>query len=153
MLDRIKNWLGIEGVKLSLDLPDSTRADAHSLIGILNLTTLKEQRIEGISFSLIETYTRGRGDAKRIDDTILAQEHRIVNLHLKDKSTFAYPFELPFVYYQSNIERISRKIILRPFTSAMKLIHGAKSVYHLNVSLQVKGNKLQPHIQKRVWFR
>ncbi len=150
MIDRVKNWLGIEGVKIQLDVPAVIDGKSQILYGIVNFTTMKEQHIESISFSLIETYTRGRRKDKRIDDHLLAREVRKVDILIKENSSFAYPFELPFVRYESNVETLSRKTLLKPLTKAMKFMHGAKSEFHISVSVVVKGNKLQPFVKQEI---
>lgn len=150
MIERVKNWLGIEGVKMELDIPLSIPADKYILYGILHFTSLREQYIESLSFSLIETYKRGRGDNKRINDNLLAHEIRDVQLHIREKSNYAYPFELNFNRFESNIDQLSKKLVLRPFTKTVKWINGVKSSYVLHVSAQIKGNKLQPHIRQQI---
>lgn len=153
MIDRIKNWLGIEGVKIHLELPDTIRYDSGVIDGLLEFSTLREQEIQSIKFSLIETYRRGRGKEKRIDDHILAHEAKNVSIHITENSTYVYPFSISFTTLESRVDKLSHNSLLKPFAGTLKWLNAAHSDYTLNVSVKVKGNKLNPHIKKEIEFK
>ena len=68
MLGKVKQWLGIEGVKLELIIPDEYPRGATLIKGTIRLQSMQPQTVTRIKVVLIERYTRGKGAEKRIDE-------------------------------------------------------------------------------------
>ncbi|MBV6652786.1 MAG: sporulation protein, partial [Mameliella sp.] len=68
MIGRVKKWLGIEGVKLELLLPEELEGKSSVLEGRVRLESLNPQVVRSIRIILIERYSRGRGAEKLVDE-------------------------------------------------------------------------------------
>ena len=68
MLGKVKKWLGIEGVKLELVLPEEVEAGPREINGSIRFQSLNPQIVTSIKIMLIEKYPRGRGKEKLIDE-------------------------------------------------------------------------------------
>ena len=67
MLGKMKQWLGIEGIKLELELSEKFSVDQGTLEGKVRMYSKNEQTVSGLRLVLIEKYTRGR-DAAQLGD-------------------------------------------------------------------------------------
>ncbi len=150
MINRVKNWLGIEGLKIELDLPD--KIGTSEIYGILRFSSMREQVIEKLEFLLVETYSRGRGKEKRIDDKTLSIIKRDVHLIIEPGKDFAYPFQLPYELPLSNVDKLSHYAVLKPLSAGLKWAHGVKSTYFLQVTASVRGNMLRPQVKRELSF-
>ena len=74
----MKQWFGIEGVKVEMDVPEEIIKQLGVVKGQLRFSTMKTQTVTAVKVTMIETYKRGRKDDKRIDDyqigTVYLQE-------------------------------------------------------------------------------
>ena len=68
MIGKIKNYLGIESVKIEIDIPDEINADDEIIVGKLIILSQRSQVINSIEIKLVENYQRGRGKKKLIND-------------------------------------------------------------------------------------
>ncbi|MCB0641400.1 MAG: hypothetical protein KDC44_07155, partial [Phaeodactylibacter sp.] len=73
MLDRVKRWLGIEGVKLDLIIPEEVSKKSQLIKGKIRFTSMNTQQVTTAKIALIERYARGRRKDKRIDDYELGE--------------------------------------------------------------------------------
>ena len=48
MLNKVKNWLGIEGVKANVLLDEPLKANSTALNGTIQLYTIRQQKIESL---------------------------------------------------------------------------------------------------------
>ncbi|NUO02231.1 MAG: hypothetical protein HUU01_16630, partial [Saprospiraceae bacterium] len=68
MFGKVKKWLGIEGVKLELLLPEEVSEKEGSVEGAILFQSMNPQTVTEIRIVLIERYSRGRGSEKLIDE-------------------------------------------------------------------------------------
>ena len=68
MIGKVKKWLGIEGVKLEINIPEGQSLGAGRINGTLHFQSLQEQTVTGVHLVLIERYSRGRGEERLIDE-------------------------------------------------------------------------------------
>jgi len=61
MLNKVKNWFGIEGVKMDILLPDDIRSVDGLFSGILVFNSITTQEIVNVNIKMVERYGRGRG--------------------------------------------------------------------------------------------
>jgi len=69
MIGKVKTWLGIEGVKIDLDLPEEFRYLDGLVTGKLYISSMSDHVVTSIHIKLIEKYSRGKKEAKLTDDT------------------------------------------------------------------------------------
>ena len=146
MIKKVKDWLGIEGVKVQLEVPETFTLKDHAISGNYTITSQSEQLIEGVRLIMKERYTRGRRKSKLIDEYVLGEQLIEVNEVIQKKETLLHAFTLNFVPVKSPVDRFGDKnFIYRGLTGMAKLIKNAKSKYSLTVEVIVKGNKLRPY--------
>lgn len=145
MLNRVKRWLGIEGVKLELIIPETVSSKTGVLEGTLRFTSMNLQTVQSITITLIERYARGRGKDKRIDEYELGTLRLDKTVEVPAQGIVEIPFSLPFQLIQSDMDQLQRR---DPFTGgfvkAMKLLEGVKSDYRVEAEAVVKGVALNP---------
>ena len=146
MLKKVKNWLGIEGVKIKLDVPETFKLKDQELTGSYTISSLSEQYIESIRLVLVEKYVRGRRKSKLIDEYILGEKVVDVNKSIDNQELIVEMFSLKFHPIKSAMDRFGDKnFLFKGIMGAAKLLKNAKSQYYLIVEATVSGNKLKPY--------
>ena len=75
MLKRVKKWLGIEGVKVELILPEEVKKIDGIVSGRIRFTSMNPQTVTSVHLKLIEKYIRGRRKQKLTDEYLLAKKN------------------------------------------------------------------------------
>jgi len=128
MLGKLKNLLGIEGVKINVILDDPIMKEEEAIFGHIVLHSLSSQVIQTIELKFIERYTRGRKEEKLIDEyelgsMILSETHHII----KDEE-IKIPFTLPYKHVQSEMDKIGEaNIFNKGLVFIAKSLKGVKS--------------------------
>ncbi len=154
MFGGIKKILGIEGVKIDVELSNPINKKDQLIKGKVKLTTLRESTIIGIAIKLVEKYHRGRKDSKLIDEYTIGFVELDETLHLTKDEIIEIPFELPFKIYQSQMDKMQESNI---FTAGLvylaKSVKGVKSEYRIEAEAIVTGTKLNPLCKKEVTLK
>lgn len=146
MIKKVKDWLGIEGVKIQLEVPETFKLSDNVISGNYIITSQSDQFIDSVRLILKEKYTRGRRKSKLIDEYILGEQIIDISEEIEKKDTMLHAFSLRFSPLKSPVERFGDKNFLyRGLTGMAKLIKNAKSKYSLTAEVIVKGNKLRPY--------
>ena len=151
MFGKVKNWLGIEGVKIELIIPEEIYESAGSVTGKLRFYTKTDQTVNSIKIKLIERYSRGRKDNKLTDEYELGE----INLNESFKVTANEPLEidftLPFKIVKSEMDEMGEKNILSGgLVKAAKWLRNVKSIYRVEAEANVKGVALNPFTKQIV---
>ncbi len=153
MLKRLKTYLGVESVKLSLAVLGTPKLADGSLAAELTLSTQQAQQVTQLEVWLTEQYTWGRGAQRRIESFELGRLVQPVDMVLDQQESVVLPFELGFAERRSAVDDFaSRSILLRPLAQAARFSMGAKSRYTLHVRAKVKGVGLDPGAEVEVAF-
>jgi hypothetical protein len=145
MFQKVKRWLGIEGVKVEIEMPTYFKQTDKELFGRLKLMSLDNHLIEQIEYKLIERYKRGRGATKLIDEYILGIKVSKEKLILKSSETVYIDFMLPIKPNLSAVEKFGDKNFLaKGLATGVKWLKGAKSEYRLEVRIKVRDIRLDP---------
>jgi len=151
MFGKVKRWLGIEGVKLELELPEKISKETGYLTGNLNIISMHREVVIMLKVSLIETYTRGRGKEKRIDDYELGAITQEKEIAVPPNEVISIPFKLPFEFRYSEIDEMQeRNTFLKGVAKAAKFIYNAKSIYTVRAEARVYGTALHPFAEKEI---
>ncbi len=154
MFKKIKQLLGIEGVKMKVHLPEEVSQKVRKIEGRIEFSTMNTQRIAYIEVKLIERYTHGRGkNAKRTEEFLLGKI-------LLDNGFMVYPeesvfidFELPYEKMQSNMDTLEEKGgLVGGLAKLAKASRGAKSEYRVEAEAKVAGTALSPFDREIVNF-
>lgn len=151
MLGRVKDILGIEGVKIELVLPKSIKATDNELEGTLRLTSMRSQRVIAIKVVFIERYTRGRGEEKVSDEYLLGEIDIEQVIDIPVEQIVEVDFVLPFTIVKSDMEEMgSRNFLYRGLVSLAKQAHAVSSEYRIEAYAKVKGTTLNPFVKSKV---
>ncbi len=146
LIKKVKDWLGIEGVKIALSLPETMDLKDRLVTGSYSISTQSDQYIESVTLILKEKYSRGRRKSKLIDEYILKEETIIIDAAIMTDEVITQEFELTYDPLKSAMDKMGDKNFLyRGLTSIAKIIKNTKSTYTLIAEVSVKGNKLKPY--------
>lgn len=144
MITRLKNILGIEGVKVAIDAPETLHLGLRQVDFTLLFSTQSVQKIESVNVRLIERYRRGWGNSKLINEYVLYEEEEPLDLMIFPEEDFKVPLSIEFDYSKSRIESLGENILLKPISKLAILTKRAKSSFRLEVSARIRGVKMNP---------
>ena len=146
MIGKMKQWLGIEGVKLELLLPESFTPEQGTLSGTIRLTSKNAQTVSAIKVAVIEKYTRGR------EVETLVDEYELGTTVIRDKvdvpadmTPVDVPFSVTVRPVRSPVEDFgSKNIFFKGLAWVAKQTRNASSEYRVEAEAQVRGVGLNP---------
>ncbi len=146
MLGKVKQWLGIEGVKLELLLPPDFDPRMGSLSGRIRLTSKHAQTVSAIKIVLVEKYSRGKDESQLVDEYELARQ---IVTDLIEVPAEGVPVEISFRIafdpIPSPMDRFGDKNPLYGGLAwAAKKLRHVQSEYRLEAEAQVQGVGLNP---------
>ena len=151
MFGKVKNWLGIEGVKIELVLPEEIYESAGSVTGKLRFYTKTEQTVSSIKVKLIERYSRGRKDNKLTDEYELGEINLNESFTVSANDPLEIDFTLPFSIVKSEMDEMEESNILTGgLVKAAKWLKNVKSIYRVEAEANVKGVALNPFTKQIV---
>ncbi|MCB0660892.1 MAG: sporulation protein [Saprospiraceae bacterium] len=152
MFGKVKKILGIEGAKVDIIIPEKISKDAKVLHGILKITSLSnDNSIESIHVKLTERYSRGRGQDKLIDEYTMGQLDRKEKITVSKNEIIEVPFELDFVFVQSEMDRIGdNNFLAKGIVFLAKKARNVQSEYTVHAEVKVKGTTLNPIVSKPI---
>ncbi len=151
MLGKVKQWLGIEGVKLELMVPDEYPRDAMLIKGVIRLQSLQPQTVTCIKVVMIERYTRGKGAEKRIDEYELGTFVSDQLVEVPANEPVEVPFSLPFRVYLSEIDELeAQNVVFKGLAFVAKKLRSVSSVFRLEAEAKVRGVALHPFDKKEI---
>lgn len=148
MIGRVKQWLGIEGVKLELLLPEEVDAQEGILMGRLRFQSMNTQLVTFIKIAIIERYSRGRGQDKLVDEYELGKLEIAKEIEIPAGRVVEVPFSLHFSMLQSAFDEMETRFLLGGIAKAAKLLNAVKSDYRIEAEARVKGTALNPFDKK-----
>ncbi len=145
MFERFKNWLGIEGAKISIIEVEVDKSQ-QLLSGRVELSTASNQRIDSMVVMVKEKYTRGRRKSKLSDVYTIGKSEIPIDLEITTEEPVQLEFEISYTLKLSSMDSFGKKnIIKRTLAKTAKTIKGVNSIYTCTVELIVDGNKLRPY--------
>ncbi len=145
MLKRVKKWLGIEGVKVELILPEEISKTTGLIEGTIRFTSMHAQTVSSVQLKLVERYVRGRRKKKRTDEYLLAERtiHRLIEV--PEQESVEIEFELPFDLLKSHMDHLEDKnFLLKGLIRAAKAVKAVKSEFRVEAEADVVGTALNP---------
>ena len=151
MLGKLKNYLGIEGVKISITLDDPILKSEKAIFGHVVLHSLSDQVVQAIDLKFIERYQRGRKEEKLIDEYELGSMVLADPVAIKKNQEIKIPFTLNYYPVQSEVDKFAdENIVNKGLAYIAKSLKGVKSEYRLIAKAKVKGTTLDPIAKKIV---
>ena len=145
MFGKVKRWLGIEGVKVTLILPEAVNGDSGVVVGQLRFESMHTQTVTKIHVSLFEKYTRGRWKNKLADLYKIGEINLATEIVVNADEPVSVDFELPFNISKSEMDQLGDKnVVMRKIVGAAKKLKNVKSEFHIEAEAKVKGTALSP---------
>lgn len=145
MFKKVKDWLGIEGVKLELLLPEKIKESAGQVDGVIRLYSQTEQKVSYIKVSMIERYSRGRRNDKLTDEYKLGEIEFKQTLVIPKEKPLDIAFTLPYQLSKSEMDEIEdSSLLMGGLIKIAKRFEGVKSEYYIQAEAKVAGTGLNP---------
>ncbi len=147
MIERVKQWLGIEGVKIEVEVPDEIAIHTGQLKGLLRLSSMSPQQVTHIRLALIERYGRGRGKDRLVDEHLLGELNIDGPFEVLPGEVMEIEFSLPFQHLASPADMwAQRSPLARPLIQLAKWVSKVEAHYRLEVEATVAGTALNPFV-------
>ena len=145
MFEKVKNWLGIEGAKISIIEVEVDKSQ-QILSGKVELSTASNQRINSMIVTIKEKYTRGRRKSKLSDVYTIGMSEILLDREITAEEPLQLEFEVTYKLKLSSIDSFGEKnFVNKALAKTAKTIKGVNSIYTCTVELLVDGNKLKPY--------
>lgn len=145
MFGKVKSWLGIEGVKVDLVLPEEIAIENKELTGKVILSSMNPHVVTAIEIKLIEKYSRGRNKEKLTDEYLLGKIDLKQEIEIPANKAVELTFTLPFDLKSSEMDELeSSNILVGGVVKAMKWFEAVSSTYRVEAYAKVKGVALDP---------
>lgn len=149
MFGKIKRWLNVEGVKISIECHDFLDLNSGTIEGQIRLVSMDDVEVEQLELRLIEIYRRGRGRSKRIDEYILGESLMKNRFVLKRQEDTTVEFKLLFKRTKSKVEHFGDKnIVTRTIATGAHWLKGVRSDFKLEVRAKVRDVAIHPYASK-----
>ncbi len=146
LIKKVKDWLGIEGVNITLTVPETFKRKDGKIDGTYAISSQSDQHVVEVVLTLKEKYSRGRRKSKLIDEYIIGEDRYVINEPIQKDQVITKEFSLVYQPLNSGIEKWGKKnVVYGGVASLMKLMKNTKSTYTLTAEISVKGNKLKPY--------
>ncbi|HHH52809.1 MAG TPA: hypothetical protein ENK91_04065 [Bacteroidetes bacterium] len=151
MIGKVKNFLGIESVKIEIDIPDRIPYDISFLAGKIIVSSKSKQTIKKITIKLIERYVRGRGKNKLINEYTVGIVEFSKPFKLEAGKSMEFSFKMPIKIVQSEMDKIgSKNFVSKGFVKIMKKLNNVKSQFRIEATAKVAGNAIPPLTKKEI---
>lgn len=148
MIDKVKKWLGIEGVKLEII---QVEVELGVVNGIIRFTSMNSQVVTKIKVAFIETYSRGRGKDKRVDEYELGALELQEDIEVIAGEEVDVEFTLKYKLVRSEMDELEKSnFLLAPLVKAAKKISAVHSEYRIDAEAKVRGTGLNPFGSRKI---
>jgi len=145
MFGKVKRWLGIEGVKVTMILPAAVKASYGVVEGHLKFESMHDQVITHVRVTLMEKYIRGRWKNKLADLYKLGEIELKEEIEVPADTPITIDFKLPFTLSKSEMDELAEKnIVFRKLVNTAKALKNVKSEFYMQAEAEVKGTALSP---------
>jgi len=149
MFGKVKKWLGIEGAKMELILPEEIFESAGSVTGKVRFRSMNEQKVIRVNLKLIEKYSRGRKKSKLVDEYVLGEIELTNAFVIPANDPVEIDFSIPFKIVKSEMDEMQDKnIFAAGLVKAAKWASGVSSNYRVEAKAKVEGVALDPFVEK-----
>ena len=145
MFGKVKSWLGIEGVKLELSLPEELKYSDGLVTGKIFMSSMNDHTVNSIQIKLVEKYSRGKKEEKLTDEFELGNIEMVQDIKIPANKKIQLSFKLPFKPRKSDMDELEdSNILMGGIVKAAKWLEGVSSVYRVEASAKVAGVALDP---------
>lgn len=148
MIQRVKRWLGIEGVKIELLLPETLSLKSALLEGKLRFQSMNPQRVTYLRIALKERYSRGRGEERLVDEYVLGALEVEKQIDIPKGKIVELPFSLPFVRVESNVDTMEKALLWKGVAKVAKWANQVESEFRVEAEARIQGTALNPFVRQ-----
>lgn len=154
MLGKVKNWLGIEGVKMELLLPEGPLGANGRIEGAIRLISMRPQTVTAIRIVLVERYSRGRGEERLVDEYLLGAITLTDIIDVPAEQPVERTFSLPYQRLLSDVDEFGqRNFLFGGVARLARLTRKVHSDFRLEAEAQVQGVALNPFDKRPIQLR
>lgn len=151
MFGKVKRWLGIEGVKVQLILPERVDGNSGLLEGQIKFESMHDQTVNKIKIILTEKFIRGRWKQRLTDVYKIGEIDLIQDILIPAHEPMVIDFELPFTIIKSDMDELSDKhFVLRKIVNTAKALKNVKSEFYIEAEAEVEGTALSPFDKQQI---
>jgi len=150
MLGKVKQYLGIEGIRISLEIPEIIKKESGAIEGFIVLESKNTQTARSFKLKLIEKYYRGRRKSKLINEYEWGEIFLKKNIVVSANTTEKIAFKLPFQLGHSRMDELERNILLKGIIQLAKWGNGVKSEFRIEAEADVIGTALDPSFSQKI---
>ena len=151
MFGKVKRWLGIEGVKIEMILPDEVAGSSGVIEGKLRFESMHLQTVTKIKITLTEKYIRGRFKNKLTDQYKIGEIELDEKIEVPAHEVILLDFELPFTIVKSDMDELGDKnFVFKKLVDTAKALKNVKSEYYLEAEAEVNGTALSPFDKQQI---
>jgi hypothetical protein len=153
MISKVKQWLGIEGLKMELELPKRVVRADNVVRGHVLLLSKRKEKVDRIAVRLVERYKRGRWKGKKISEFTMGEVLLEGQFIIPANEVIKLPFTLHFDRIESDMDKMERRnVALKGVVAIAKLLKGVESEYWVEAEARVKGTVIDPMTKKYLQF-
>jgi len=151
MLKKVKKWLGIEGVKLELLLPEKVNEEDGIVKGKIRFYSQNDQIVNYIKVVIIERFSRGRKKEKITDEYNLGEITLEKEIPIQSETTVEIDFALPFDQIKSPMDELEDKnLVFKGLVKVAKKLRAVNSEFYIEAEARVAGTALNPFDKKQI---
>ncbi len=149
MFGKVKKWLGIEGVKLELVLPEMAFELVGAVSGKIRFYSKHTQTVSSIRLVMIEKYSRGRKKERLVDEYLLGEATLDQRFTVPAEEMMEVDFTLPFQLVKSRVDEFGDKNFLTGgIVKLAKTLRNVQSEFRIEAEAKVEGTALNPFDRK-----
>ena len=145
MFKKVKKWLGIEGVKLELILPEKVKEADGVVNGKIRFSSMNDQTVDTVRVVMIERFSRGRKKEKLTNEYRIGEINLTKEIPITKDNPVEIDFSLPFELMKSEMDELEDKnIFFSGLVKVAKKFRGVNSEFYIEVEAKAKGTALSP---------
>ncbi len=154
MFSKLKQFVGMVGITVQLDIPSNLTGDSDTLTGVIRIIAKQDQHITKVAVNMKQTHTEGTGE-KRVSNDYSIGENIITNqpFDIKAGESKEYPFTLAFTRRKTGEQRLAESGgVLGAIGKLGQLADDSHDEFWVNAIADVKGAALDPNDNKKITF-
>ena len=145
MFKKVKKWLGIEGVKVELILPEKIKEADGVINGKIRFSSMNDQVVDAVRVIMVERFSRGKKKEKLTDEYRLGEITLNKEIAISKEYPVEMEFSLPFELIRSEMDKLEDKnIFFSGLVKVAKRLRGVNSEYFVEVEAKAQGTALSP---------
>ncbi|MBD3362284.1 hypothetical protein GF362_01035 [Candidatus Dojkabacteria bacterium] len=146
---KVKQWLGIGGVKVKLDVPPEVNSDDNEIKGKLLLTAKSEQHVKSYEIVFEEKWQYKKNGETKYKTIQLGKRVVEEPFDIKEGEEKEIEFSCPFQFAKTMEDELKDKGgVLGAIGSASAFVKGHKSTYWLKATVDVDKTAIDPSANK-----